>query len=273
MREEQKNVYNEKKARKIELLHVKVGIIIWSALWISVGLLITLYYSAGTYYTMQEDIAQGKKSYVEINKSYDSQDIESIEAVRKFFLFYYEAEEYNIVLSGLQTTMSDKAREAVNQAQILIGKYGEILLDEHKKLTFDKNSRDMKITNEAFELKLYFNVDVPLDMLSDYNIISIGNGSWKENNNDYVFYKFGKSIEGGLFPNVKEIKATDEFASFEDKDNNLFVYCRQHGCIIQAGATYGQDLYWTYDPEIYLPESFNDVLRKELFVEHKECNK
>lgn len=316
MRREEKNIDNKNRRREsaFSLSDLKVQIIMWFMVPITISLLVIMYCTLNTY-RIQKEIAQ--KAYTEINKTYDNEDIESIEAVRKFFLFYYDAEEYDIVFSAFQI----KVRETVNQAQILIGKYGEILLDENKKLTFDKNSRDMKITNEAFELKLYFNVDVPL---SDCNVIPTCNGSWKEKDNDYMFYKFGKAIEGSListplkmldwrtvtsndkkfyeanspiyvfkerqfsryskfcvyvvetgefreFSNIKEIEATDDFVSFRDKDNNLFVYCIQHDFIIQAGETDG--LYWTYDPYIYLPKGFNDVLKKQLFVEHKQCNK
>lgn len=327
MRIEEKQVNNRNKdrRRRFVLLDLKVKIIVYLSILITIANLVIMYCSFNTY-KVQRVIAQGEKAVnVEINNYYDNEDIAAIETIRKFFLFYYEAEEYDIV-PNLQIMTSDKAKEVINQAQILIGKYGEILLDMNKKLTFDTHSRNMKITSGAFELELYyFNVDIPFS-LSDYNIILTCNGSWKGKDNDYVFYKFGQAIEGSLIstslrmldlrtvtfnnektykedspiylfkerrfssystyyvyvvktgefreiPNVKEIKATDEFVSFEDKDNNLFVYCIQHDYIIKAGETQEQGLYWTYDPEIYLPESFNDILKKELFIAHKQCNK
>lgn len=313
---------NKKKIRIIDLLEKEINMIFVFLIFISISLSIIMYCSINTY--KMQKIDQKLQADVEINKIYDENDIEDIEKIRKFFLLYYEAKEYDISLDSILIPLSYKAKEAINQAQILLGKYGEILLDANKKLTFDKSNRDMKITSGAFELELYFNVDVPLDFL-DYDIIPTGNGSWRENNENYIFYKFGRAIEGSListymkmldlrtitsdeksyeanspiylfserqfsnypkycvyvvetgefreFPNIKEIEVTDEFVSFEDSENHLFIYCLQHDFIIHAGDTDGEGLYWTYDPEIYLPESFNNVLKEELFVEHRQCNK
>lgn len=289
---------------------------------ILIALSVIMYCNISTYKMLKVERKVEQKADTE---NYDKDDLEDIEDVRKFFLFYYEAKEYDIELYSYPA-MGYNAREAVNKAQVLIGKYGEILLDFNKKLTFDKSSRDMILTSGAFELKLYFNVDIPLDGVSNYNTIPTGNGSWREKYDNYVFYKFGQAIEGSLintslqmldlrtvtsndkksyeanspiylfserqfsnytkyciyvvetkefreFSNIKEIEVTDEFVSLEDKENYLFVYCIQHDFIIKAGKTDAEGLYWTYDPEIYLPKNFNDLFKEKLFIEHRQCNK
>lgn len=138
-----------------------------------------------------------------INKGYAEEDIETINEVREFFLFYFKAEEYGVWLADLEfsncMTIVDNSRE-------LLRKYGEIQLDEDKKLAFNKK-RKIQIVQEAFTLDTEFNVDVKSHS-SNYIVsgeVVTELGTWERVNSGipkYVLYLFGNEMDTIEFDNV-----------------------------------------------------------------------
>lgn len=129
-----------------------------------------------------------------LNRGYAKEDIETIEEVREFFLFYSNAYKYDISESSLVNQYNEKTRRIMNNAQILLGKYGKIRLDSQQKLTYDKNSRLLKITSNGLEKVTNIGVDIPWPFIYLVNdiIIPSGNGSYVWNEGRYIYYQFGK---------------------------------------------------------------------------------
>lgn len=139
----------------------------------------------------------------DINKGYEEKDIETINEVRDFYLFYFKADEYGIYFEHY---MLSHCMAIVDESRELLRKYGELQLDEDKKLVYNEK-REIQIIQEAFELNTGFNVDIlsHMDMYLESKEIATGYGTWVKVDRGvpkYVLYLFGNEMDTIEFDNV-----------------------------------------------------------------------
>lgn len=288
-------------------------------------------YCAYNFHEMNEEKNNINEEKDNINEGYAEKDIETINKVRDFYLFYFKADEYGIFIERDLTN----CMFIVDESRELLRKYGELQLDENKKLVYNEK-REIQIIQEAFELNTGFNVDIPSHMYYYLESVEIATeyGTWVKVDRgvlEYVLYLFGNVMDTIEFKNVydtllmldisefnigktykadtpyylfrdgeksskeyqdyyiyvidenewikfssvKEMKIEDDYISYIDSNDVLYVYCIEHNSVIYVGKVEKEEfLIWTYEPvHIYLTDSVNADSRwkKKLFVTHEMC--
>lgn len=160
-------------------------------------------YCVYNFHEMNEEKNNINEEKNNINEGYAEKDIETINEVRDFYLFYFKADEYGIFIERDLTN----CMAIVDESRELLRKYGKLQLDENKKLVYNEK-REIQIIQEAFELNTGFNVDIPSHMYYYYlesTEIPTEYGTWVKVDRgvpEYVLYLFGNVMDTIEFKNV-----------------------------------------------------------------------